>query len=107
MKSKTHLYGVQKLRNKNPSLPALEILKMPSETPEKRNRKRACKEVVVILIDNVPLAVKMNISLLSVQDTRINNHMSKYVRIPESWLSKNYAFEFLESITVMLLLTRK
>ena len=77
LKSKTHLYDVQELRNKNPSLPALGILKMLSETPEERNRKRACKKEVVILIDNVLLAVKMNISLLSVQD--INNHMSKYV----------------------------
>jgi len=82
-KSKTHLYGVQKLRNKNPSLPARGILKMLSETPEERKRKRACKEDVVILIDNVLLAIKMNISLLSVQD--INNHMAKYVRIPENW----------------------
>ena len=100
LKSKTHSYGVQKLRNKNPSLPALGILKMLSETPEERNRKHACKEEVVILIDNVLLAVKMNISLLSVQD--INSHMSKYVRIPESWRSKNYAFEFLESINVVI-----
>ena len=82
LKNKTHLYGVQKLRNKNPSLPAHEILKMLSETPEERNRKRACKEEIVILIDNVLLAVKMNISLLSVQD--INDHMAKYVPIPES-----------------------
>ena len=42
----------------------------------------------------------MNIYLLSVQD--INNHMSKYVRIPASWRSKNYAFEFLESINVVI-----
>ena len=33
LKSKTHLYGVQKLRNKNPLLPARGILKMLSETP--------------------------------------------------------------------------
>ena len=42
----------------------------------------------------------MNISLLSVQD--INDHMAKYVRIPESWRSKNYAFEFLESTNVVI-----
>ena len=53
LKSKTHLYGVQKLRNKNSSLPARGILKMLSETPEERNQKRACKEEVVILIDSV------------------------------------------------------
>ena len=100
LKSNNHLYGVQKLRNKNPSLPAREILKMLSETPEERNRKRACKEEVVILIDNVLLALKMNNSLLSVQD--INNHMAEYVRIPENWQSKNYAFEFFESINVVI-----
>ena len=64
LKSKSHLHGVQKFRNKNPSLPAHGILKILSETPEERNRKRACKEEIVILIDNVLLAVKMNISLL-------------------------------------------
>ena len=73
---------------------------MLSETPEERNRKCACKEKVVILIDNVLLALKMNNSLLSVQDT--NNHMTKYVGIPENWRSKNYAFEFLESINVVI-----
>ena len=60
---------------------------MLSKTAEERNRKRACKEEVVILIDNVLLELKMNNSLLSVQD--INNHMAKYVRIPENWRSKN------------------
>ena len=55
---------------------------------------------IILLIDNVLLAVKMNNSLLSVQ--YINNHMVKYVRIPESWRSKNYSFEFLESIDVVI-----
>ena len=32
----------------------------------------------------------------------INNHMTKYVRIPKNWRSKNYAFEFLESINVVI-----
>ena len=100
MKSKTHVYGVQKLRNKNPSLPARAILKMLSETPEERNQKRACKEEVLILIDNVLLALKMNNSLLHVQD--INNHMAEYIWIPKNWRSKNYAFEFLESINVVI-----
>ena len=77
LKSKTHLYGVQKLRNKNLSLPIHGILKLLSGTPDERKRKHACMEDVKILIDNVLLAVKMNNSLLSVQD--INNHMAKYV----------------------------
>ena len=57
-------------------------------------------EEIILLIDSVLLAVKMNNSLLSVQ--YINNHMVKYVRIPESWRSKNYSFEFLESIDVVI-----
>ena len=73
---------------------------MLSETSEEHNRKRACKKEVVILIDNVLLALKMNNSLLSMQD--INNHMAKYVQIPKNWRSKNYAFEFLESINVVI-----
>ena len=67
-----------------------------------RNVKaKACSmKEVIILIDNVLLAVKMNSSLLSVQN--INNHMAKYVRILENWGSKNYAFEFLESINLLI-----
>ena len=34
--------------------------------------------------------------MLSVQ--LIHNHMGKYVSIPDSWRSKNYAFEFVEAI---------
>lgn len=48
------------------------------------------------MIDNVLLAISMNSSMLSVQD--IHDHMAKYVSIPESWRSKNYAFEFVECI---------
>ncbi len=51
---------------------------------------------VKILIDNVLLAISMNASMLAVQD--IHDHLSKYVSIPESWRSKNYAFEFVECI---------
>ena len=103
LKSKTHLYVVQKFRNKNPLLPTCEILKMLNETPEECKQKHVCMEEVIILFDNVPLAVKTNNSLLSVQD--INNHMAKYVRIPENWQNKNYAFEFWNLL--MLLLVRK
>jgi len=34
--------------------------------------------------------------MLSVQD--INNHMGKYVEIPQDWHSKNYAFEIVDCI---------
>ena len=50
LKSKTHLYGVQKLRNKNPSSPNREILKLISETPEERKRKRECMEKLIIYL---------------------------------------------------------
>ena len=61
-----------------------------------RERKRAKPEQIKVLIDSVLLAIKMNSSLYSVQD--INEHMEKYVELPDSWRSKNYAFEFLEII---------
>ncbi|XP_078787812.1 zinc finger protein 862-like [Oryzias latipes] len=53
-------------------------------------------EQVKILIDNILLAINMNASMLSVQ--QIHDHMAKYVSLPESWRSKNYAFEFVNSI---------
>ena len=52
--------------------------------------------MVKVLIDNVVLAIKMNASMLSVQD--IHDHVAKYVTILENWRSKNYAFEFVECI---------
>ena len=45
-------------------------------------------EEVIIRINNVLLAAKMNNSLLSLQD--ITDHMATYVQIPENWLGKNY-----------------
>ena len=38
----------------------------------------------------------MNASMLSVTD--IHDHMAKYLKLPDSWRSKNYAFEFVECI---------
>jgi len=38
--------------------------------------------------------------MLSVQE--INDHMAKYTDLPESWHSKNYAFEFVESINMVV-----
>lgn len=94
--SKSHLESVQKLKNKNASLPATGLVRFLKETPEEREKKKSNPEQVKILIDSLLLAIKMNISLLSVQE--INNHMEKYVHIPESWRSKNYAFSFLEVV---------
>ena len=31
-----------------------------------------------------------------------DNHIAKYVQIPENWQSKNYAFDFLESINAVI-----
>lgn len=46
------------------------------------------------------LAIKINASMLSVQD--IHNHMAKYLDLPDSWRSKNYAFEFVEAINAVV-----
>ncbi|KAK0041995.1 E3 SUMO-protein ligase [Biomphalaria pfeifferi] len=59
-------------------------------------RQQATPDEVKILIDNVLLAIKINSSMLSVQD--IHDNVGKYVKIPESWRSKNYAFEFSECV---------
>lgn len=63
-------------------------------------RKRSTSDLVKVLIDSVILAIKLNASMLSVQD--IHEHIAKYVKIPESWRSKNYAFEFVECISLVL-----
>lgn len=70
------------------------------KTERKKNelslKTKSDPEQVKVLIDNILLAIKMNASMLSV--TQIHDHMAKYVSIPESWRSKNYAFEFVNSI---------
>ncbi|XP_078518450.1 zinc finger protein 862-like [Lissotriton helveticus] len=63
-------------------------------------RQRSMPEEIKILINNVLLAVKMNTSMLSVQD--IHDPLALYVKIPDSWRSKNYAFEFLEAINSVI-----
>ena len=47
-------------------------------------------------MDNVLLPINMNVSMLSVQT--IHDHIGKYVSLPYSWGSKNYAFEFVAAI---------
>ena len=51
---------------------------------------------VKTLVDNVLLSVKLNSSIFSCQV--INDHMSKYIKLPRLWWSKNYGYEFLKSI---------
>lgn len=76
------------------------IDKILTETNEFRERRiqraRSNPEQIKILIDNVMLAINTNMSMLSVQ--HIHDHMAKYVDLPQSWRSKNYAFEFVECI---------
>ncbi|CAM2111449.1 unnamed protein product [Caretta caretta] len=106
LSSKSHIDGVTRLRNKNPSLQSgllSMILESPAEKQRRQinlERKQSNPEEIKVLIDSVLLAIKMNSSVLSVQD--INDHMEKYVRIPASWRSKNYAFEFLEIINCIV-----
>jgi hypothetical protein len=63
---------------------------------EVTQRKQTNANVVKVLIDNVILAIKMSASILSVQE--IHDHLAKHTTISECWCSKNYAFEFVESI---------
>jgi hypothetical protein len=104
LNSKSHTESVIKLRSKNPDCRGVLVnmfLESPAEKEKKKiieERKRSTSEEIKVLIDCVLLAVRMNISMLSVQD--ITDHVAKYVTIPDSWRSKNYAFEFLEIINI-------
>jgi hypothetical protein len=51
-----------------------------------------------VLVDNVILEIKVNASMLSVQD--IPDHLAKYTTIPESWCSKNYALNLWSALTL-------
>ena len=55
-------------------------------------RLQTDEKQICILMDNVLLAISMNALMHSVQT--IHDHMGKYVLLPDSWRSKNYAFEF-------------
>ena len=59
-------------------------------------RLRTNEEQIRILIDNVLLAINMNVSMLSVQTK--HDYIGKYILLPNSWQSKNYAFEFVAAI---------
>ena len=65
-------------------------------TAEESEALKTPSREVKTLIDSVLLSAKLNSSILSCQV--INNHMSKYTKLPCSWRSKNYGFEFLKSI---------
>lgn len=97
---KIHLDALTKLR-RNQARTGINCLLTESEDHrqlriEVNDRQRSKGEQVKILIDNVLLALSMNASMLSVMD--IHDHMAKYMKLPDSWRSKNYAFEFVECI---------
>lgn len=97
---KIHLDSLAKLRRTKAGTGINFLLTESDDVRQKRievnDRQRSKGEQVKILIDNVLLATSMNASMLSVVD--IHNHMAKYLALPEGWRSKNYAFEFVESI---------
>jgi Domain of unknown function (DUF4371) len=97
---KIHLDSIRKLKRKEAGT-GINCLLTESEGGrelriEMNDRQRSKGEQVKILIDNVLLALSMNTSMLSVMD--IHDHMAKYLKLPESWRSKNYGFEFVECI---------
>lgn len=97
---KSHLKAVEIVRRCKMGMGIGTLLRESTKDREKRNElslvKKSNPEQVKVLIDNILLAINMNASMLSVQ--QIHDHMAKYVSIPESWRSKNYAFEFVNSI---------
>jgi len=99
MSHKVHLDSVSKLRCQKSG----GLLRLLNESADDRNqrvefsqRRIAIGDEVKTLIDNVLLAIKINVSMSAVQE--IHDHMAKYVSLPGSWRSKNYAFEFVECI---------
>ena len=65
-------------------------------TAEESKALKTPSREVKTLIDSVLLSGKVNSSILSCQV--INDHMSKYTKLPPSWWSKNCSFAFLKSI---------
>ena len=65
-------------------------------TAEESKALKTPSREVKTLIDSVLLSVKLNSSILSCQV--INDHMSKYTKLPRLRRSKNYGFGFLKSI---------
>ena len=59
-------------------------------------RLRTNEKQIRILMGNVFLAININVLILSVQI--IHDHFGKYILLPNSWQSKNYAFEFVTAI---------
>lgn len=100
IQQKSHLKAVGIVRRLKMGQGIGTLLQENAKDREKRNelshKTKSDPKQVKVVIDNILLAIKMNASILSVQ--QIHDHMAKYVSIPESWRSKNYAFEFVNSI---------
>lgn len=100
LSQKVHLESISKLKRMKSGSGINSLLTESTADREMRlesnERQRTSGEQIMTLIDDVVLAISMNASMNSVQ--LIHNHMAKYVKIPENWRSKNYAFEFVESI---------
>ena len=81
-----HISRIQKIRNKNLANPGRLISMLVVTPAEKEKRqtilelKQSRAEEIKVLTDSVILAIKINSSMLSVQE--INYHMAKYVHIP-------------------------
>lgn len=101
LRQKVHSDAVSMLYSRKHAPSISQLLHESDEAREERLKKtRSNPEQIKTLIDNVLLAIKINASMLSVQD--IHNHMAKYLDLPDSWRSKNYAFEFVESINAVV-----
>jgi len=94
--SRIHAENIQILYNQKHGISVKSLL---TEKPVDRKarldhakRLQTDEKQICILMDNVLLAINMNASMHSVQT--IHDRMGKYVSLPDSWRSKNYAFEF-------------
>ena len=96
-----HVENVQILYNRKHGISVKSLLteKLADRKAHLDHAKRlqTNEEQIHFLMNNVLLGINMNASMLSVQT--IHDHIGKYVSIPDSWRSKNYAFEFVAAIT--------
>ena len=104
LQHKTHQNAAGILRRRKQGAGIGALLQQNAEERREWNeqllKNKSDSQQIQVLIDNVLLGIEMNASMLSVQ--KIHDHMAKYVSIPEHWRSKNYAFEFVNSINAVV-----
>lgn len=87
IQQKSHLKAAGIVRRCTMGMGIGTLLGESAKDQEKKNElsliKKSNPEEVKVLIDNILLAIKINSSMLSVQ--QIHDHMAKYLSIPESW----------------------